>query len=104
MSKATNNMRLTPAQVAQVYGHSREFWVKLIASGELVAYDERRPGALVPRWMIDPVDVEAWRERRRYRIPQEQPGQTVTVKQTKGFSARMREARQRKRAAALARH
>lgn len=94
---------LTPIECAKAFGHTREFWVKLIVSGELSAVDERRPGAQVPRWKIDPVDVEAWRERRRYRLPQANPEPIATVKQTKGFSARMREERQRKRAVALSR-
>ena len=64
---------LTPEQFGKLIGHSRDFVRALIAAGEIVARDERRPGAKVARWKIDALEAERWRERRSHRPDAAQP-------------------------------
>ena len=55
---------ISPAEAGRMIGHSREFIVSLIDASELPATDERRPGAKIPRYRIDPADVLRWKQSR----------------------------------------
>jgi len=55
---------LSPQQFADAIGHDRESVMKLIRAGEIVARDERMPGAKIPRYRIDASEVTRWRESR----------------------------------------
>lgn len=57
-------MRISPAQAGKILGKSREPVVALIRVGEIAASDERQPGAKIPRYRIDPVEIGRWQERR----------------------------------------
>ena len=60
----TQDETISPEAAGKMLGRNRHFIVALIQSGELVATDERRPGAKIPRYRIHPVDVQRWRASR----------------------------------------
>lgn len=54
----------TPPALAKHWGSTPETILALIASGDLEAFDARRPGSSRPRWRIEPDAVEDFKRRR----------------------------------------
>jgi hypothetical protein len=55
--------RISPTEAAKLLGRGKDFIMSLFKAGEIVMADERRPGAKIPRWTIDPRDLEDWQRR-----------------------------------------
>src|SRR4051812_38823518 len=93
--------RISLPEAARQLGKSVEFIKALHAAGEIVMSDERKPGAKIPRWMIDPQEIARWLQS-RLRIVAPAPARaTVAVVKLEGNGVldRMR-ARKRARQAA----
>lgn len=59
---------LTPREFARKIRHGTNYVMALIRNGEIEFEDHRRPGASLPRYMIDPEQATKWRESRRRRF------------------------------------
>lgn len=85
---------ISPQKAAELLGHDRDFILRLIRAGELPARDERRPGAKIPRYRIDPQSLVDW-QRSRIVVPTARPAtpsppaRYVTI-ETTGLLARRR--------------
>jgi excisionase family DNA binding protein len=75
---------LTPKQVAKELRHSRNFVMDLIESGELAARDERRPGATLPRYRIEPAALDAWKQLRAVVRPSEAAQRLTSMPRLEG--------------------
>lgn len=97
------DQRISPAQAAKMLGKNRDSIMALIRAGELSATDERRPGSSIPRYRIDPDDLERWR-RSRIVFPQLRTSEPArSAPRLRGALARMREVKRRRRASESAR-
>jgi excisionase family DNA binding protein len=89
---------VTPATAAKSLGHSRDFVMALIRKGELPATDERSVGSSLPRYRINPADLDHWRESRRY-VPAGEPTRAARPRVVvTGLLAYRREKRRRREA------
>jgi hypothetical protein len=64
--RGQNRSDLTPQQFATLIGKSRLYVIEQIRIGTIKARDERSRRSTLPRFRIDPAEVEAWKMRTEF--------------------------------------